>query len=150
MSYCPECGVKSDPNSQFCGSCGSSIQAGPSKPVKQAPQEPSGYQQPPQQPSGYQQPPTQPSGYQQPPQQTSGYQQPGYQQPGYQAGYGQGSTYQGMQLDEFPVWYYICAFFIFPVGIIVWATNKDIKPQASKNILIVTAVSIALTFFGVL
>ena len=146
--YCPECGTKADPDLKFCGNCGSSIQSEPVKPVEKAPEKPSGYQ-PPQQ--GYQQPPQQ--GYQQPPQQ--GYQQPpqqGYQQPGYQGGYqpGQGSAYQGMQLDEFPVWYYICSFFFFPLGIILYFTNKDTKPQASKNILIVTAISFVISMFGYL
>ncbi len=131
MNFCPECGTKSDPNSQFCGNCGSSIQTESSKPVEKA--QPTGYQQPSTKPSGYQQPPQQ--GYQQPPQQ-------GYQQTGYQSM--PGATYQGAQLDEFPVWYYICAFFIPLVALTIWATNKDTRPTASKNIIIVTAIGFVL------
>ncbi len=153
LMYCPECGVNNDEGALFCSNCGAKLDASaakPAAPISSTPTTPSpgvppanqpGYQQP---PPGYGQP-----GYQQSP---PGYGQPGYQQPppGYgQPGYQSGNVaYQPYQMDHIDTIWYICAFFIFPIGFIMWFTNKDTKPKSAKNMLIIAVISLVLTLIN--
>jgi len=44
----------------------------------------------------------------------------------------------------------IVSFFIPPVGLITWAINKEVKPNASKTYLIIAGVSFGLYYLSYL
>lgn len=140
MTYCSACGVQNEDGSLFCANCGSKLdspsqQLGGQKAIDQNPQ----YQSPPQYTDN-----------QSHNQDSNLYQSnsPNYSS---QANYGnQPSAYSAQQYgqpySQYPIedrvsfWIYIVSFLFFPAGLILYFSNRQQKPKAAKNIMILTIV----------
>lgn len=142
--FCPACGVQNDEGSVFCANCGTKF--------SNSQHQSEYYQNTPQKP-------------QYTDNQTNDYDKALYQnnppQSNRQQSYRQQpETYGGRQYGQprpqpyghYPVedrispLLFVLSFFIFPLGLILYFSNKRQKPRSAKNLLIITIIGFFIIF----
>lgn len=153
MVFCESCGVQNEEGSLFCFNCGTQQNSSPEKPAKQLSNSDAQFnsrsidQQKPKYVNHQVQYSNQDIYQNQPP--------PQYNQPQYSSSYPSQNGYDQSNFSQYPLEdkinpiLYILSFLFFPIGLIVFFANKQTKPQAAKNIAVVTVIGFLWWFLAI-
>ncbi|MFV2015520.1 MAG: zinc-ribbon domain-containing protein [Candidatus Heimdallarchaeota archaeon] len=148
MIFCSACGAQNEDGSVFCSNCGTKLEVSQQQPTQQ--------KSDPYQSTQFQ---SSPQKNQYVDDQSYGYDKNLYQnnptQYDTQQNYGQrpvayGKSRYGQPYDQFTYedrvhpGLYILAFIFFPIGLILYFSNKRQKPKSARNLLILSIIGIFL------